>query len=112
METKTPKEIDALLEAWNDNSGFCNFWNQMIKQEGYAELVEIGQPVVPRILRLISKGEIWIGFSHLLCLLTKEQPEYTPETYGNSLIAAFDVRAFAQSWLDWAVTKGIEIPND
>ena len=108
--SKTPAEIDALLIKWYDNSSFCSFWHMMVKQEGYEELISIGDPVVPRILKLINEGEIWIGYSQLLCILTKEKPDYQPEMVGG--FAAFKVSDFAQSWIEWAKKKGIEIPKE
>jgi len=104
------KEIDLCLYEWHDQCQGFSFWHQMVKMPEYTKLMEIGQPVVSRILYLLSKGEIWIGFSFLLASITKERPKYEPEKIGT--IGAFKVSELAQSWIDWAKDKNIKIPKE
>jgi len=110
MNENENTEIDKLLIAWEDNFSYCSIWGMMAQSVSYAKLVAIGNPVIPRVLKLLNEGKRWIGYSQLLRVLTNEEPDYKTEKVGG--FSAIKVANFAQAWINWANKKGIEIPKD
>jgi hypothetical protein len=64
--------FDGLVESWRRDTQFRSSLTEIIAHPAYLEVIRIGQPVVPLLLREVEKGgRLW---SPTLCSITGVQP--------------------------------------
>lgn len=90
--------FQLLAKEWKRKVEFISSPREMSATDEYRQIVDMGRPVVPLILREMEQHpHFWF---EALSEITKEDP-IPPEIYG-------DVPAMCKAWLDWGREHGIQ----
>jgi hypothetical protein len=95
LKTSAPSSLEAefqnLARQWKEASGLMSSTSAMIADPAYQAIIELGQPVVPLLLRELEKEPVhWF---EALKAITGEDP-VSPKDWGN-------ISAMASAWLAW-----------
>ena len=99
-KTTQTAELEAtfaeLVQAWHKEADYYSFVDQRVSHWAYRKIIELGEPVLPLILReLEASGGDW---RHALEILTGANP-LKNEMWGES-------GAVKKAWLEWAREQG------
>ncbi len=93
---KLAEEFRTLADQWCDETGLFSFERQWAAHPAYQRILEMGEKVVPFILReLQDRPAHWFGALHTI---TGENP-VPPESAGN-------FQAMTKAWLQWGRESG------
>ena len=91
------KKLDTLLQQWQDACVVLSSTSAMVAHAAYQEIIELGQPVVPLLLRQLQKEPIHLF--EALKSITGEDP-VAPEDWGK-------ISAMANDWLAWGRSRNL-----
>ncbi len=96
-QTILESEFHALAHQWKEACGLLSSTSAMIAHPAYRAIIELGQPVVPLLLRELEKEPVhWF---EALKAITGEDPVSTKD-WGN-------ISAMASAWLAWGRSRNL-----
>jgi hypothetical protein len=91
------REFRELAEKWREETGFSSSVTKKMNHPAYRAIVEMGQPVVPYLLReLRDRPALWF---EALKTITGQSPV--------PVEANSDPRQAREEWLKWGRAKGL-----
>jgi len=88
-------QFHALAREWKEACAFLSSTSAMVAHPAYQAIIELGQPVVPRLLEDLAKEPVhWF---EALKAITGEDP-VAPKDWGN-------IPAMASAWLAWGRSR-------
>ena len=91
------KEFQKLARQWRRDTGHFSIVAQMIRHPAYQRIIEMGEPVIPIILKdLQAQPDHWFP---ALAAISGESPPI-PQKYRGRM------RAITKIWLEWGKAKG------
>ena len=94
-KTSLEQEFRSLARQWMDDCAFVSSTSAMIGHPAYQAIIELGQPVVPLLLRELEKEPVhWF---EALKAITGEDPVATRD-WGN-------IPVMASAWLAWGRSR-------
>ncbi len=104
-QTQAKRKSDADLEAefqeladqWRRDTGHFSFVSQMTTHPAYQSIIEMGEPVIPIILKdLQAQPDHWFP---ALAAISGESPQIPKEDRGR-------MKAITEIWIEWGKAKG------
>lgn len=87
----------TLAQRWKDDCGFLSSTSAMVSHPAYQSIIELGQPVVPILLRELEKEPVhWF---EALKAITGEDP-VSRDDWGN-------IPAMRLAWLAWGRSRNL-----
>jgi hypothetical protein len=96
-QTGLENEFYTLTQRWKQACGLLSSTSTMVAHPAYLAIIELGQPVVPLLLRELEKEPVhWF---EALKAITGEDP-VSPKDWGN-------ISAMASAWLAWGRSRNL-----
>ena len=96
-QTSLEAEFQSLARQWKEACGLLSSTSAMVAHPAYQAIIELGQPVVPLLLRELEKEPVhWF---EALKAITGEDP-VSPKDWGN-------VSVMASAWLAWGRQRNL-----
>ncbi len=96
-QTSLEAEFQSLARQWKEACGLLSSTSAMVADPAYQAIIELGQPVVPLLLRELEKEPVhWF---EALKAITGEDP-VSPKDWGN-------ISAMASAWLAWGRERNL-----
>jgi hypothetical protein len=90
-------EFHTLAQQWKEACGLLSSTSAMVAHPAYQAIIELGQPVVPLLLRELEKEPVhWF---EALKAITGHDP-VSPKDWGN-------IPAMASAWLAWGRSRNL-----
>ena len=95
--TDLEKEFQELAKQWRHDTGHFSIVSQMIRHPAYQSIIEMGEPVIPIILKdLQRQPDHWFP---ALATISGESPPIPKEHRGRMMV-------ITKIWLEWGKAKG------
>ena len=95
--TSLEVEFQSLAHQWREGCTLLSSTSAMVAHPAYRAIIELGQPVVPLLLRELEKEPVhWF---EALKAITGEDP-VSPKDWGN-------IPAMASAWLAWGRQRNL-----
>ena len=95
--TELEREFQELARQWRHDTGHFSFVSQMTRHPAYQSIIEMGEPVIPIILKdLQRQPDHWFP---ALAAISGESPPIPKEYRGRMM-------AITKIWLEWGKAKG------
>lgn len=95
--TDLEKEFQDLAKQWRHDTGHFSFVSQMIHHPAYQSIIEMGEPVIPIILKdLQAQPDHWFP---ALATISGESPHIPDEDKGR-------IRSISKIWIEWGKMRG------
>lgn len=96
-KTSLDREFATLVHHWKEACGFLSSTSAMVAHPAYQAIIELGQPVVPLLLRELEQEPVhWF---EALKAITGEDP-VAPKDWGN-------IAAMTSAWLAWGHSRNL-----
>ncbi len=96
-QTSLEAEFQTLAHQWKEACGLLSSTSAMVAHPAYQAIIELGQPVVPLLLRELEKEPVhWF---EALKAITGQDP-VSPNDWGN-------ISAMASAWLAWGRARNL-----
>ena len=96
-QTSVENELQALVQQWKQACAFLSSTSAMVAHPAYQAIIELGQPVVPLLLRELEKEPVhWF---EALKAITGDDP-VSPTDWGN-------IPAMTSAWLVWGRSRNL-----
>ena len=97
VATSLEAEFQSLARQWKEDCSLLSSTSAMVADPAYQAIIELGQPVVPLLLRELEKEPVhWF---EALKAITGEDP-VAPKDWGN-------IPAMASAWLAWGRQRNL-----
>ena len=114
MQPKTTKteELEAtfneLAAQWVKKTGIHSNSVSIMKHPAYQQIVELGEPALPYVLRELEKGQMAVHWPLVLSAITGADPTPAPKKLPSPGWVALDIEAIHKAWLDWGREQGYQ----
>ncbi len=96
-DTDLEAEFQELAKQWRHDTGHFSIVSQMIRHPAYQRIIEMGEPVIPIILKdLQAQPDHWFP---ALAAISGESPQIPDEDRSR-------IRAITKIWIEWGKAKG------
>jgi hypothetical protein len=96
-QTSLETEFHTLAQQWKEACGLLSSTSAMVAHPAYQAIIELGQPVVPLLLREMEKEPVhWF---EALKAITGDDP-VSPADWGN-------ISAMTSAWLAWGRSRNL-----
>lgn len=100
-----PPELPSqLMEQWERETRIHSNSHIIMRNENCRQLVELGLPVVPYLLKRLEEEHAGLSYCHLLQEITGEDPTPEPQQLPGSDTHGFvgyDVESCVRAWINW-----------